>query len=176
MVRDVRGLKVEKVREALVSASPIWYQPMCQPEDGYDPEPELIDFNEAVDDPSLVDFWVYEPNCLPLCHIYLQLRPFGTKVQVIRADGAAAHYYNCVVSWCHSVLDKLQAQSPKDSGHFHYPPEMRRQIVLHYRKDKALGRVAMKEQWAQNHYNMTGRTLLSYEKEFPPEREGNVSS
>lgn len=70
------------------------------------------------------------------------------------------------------VSSRREAQGRKrrasrDSDHFAFSPEKRREIVQHYRAVRARGQVANKGGWAQANYNISGRTLLNYEREFP---------
>jgi hypothetical protein len=64
-----------------------------------------------------------------------------------------------------------QEKKPKKSntGYFAHPLEKRKQIVNDFRVARAKGEVENKNAWAQSHHGITGKTLLSYEKEFPEE-------
>ena len=64
-----------------------------------------------------------------------------------------------------------QEVSPKkrDSGHYAYPRDKRLMIVMHFRRDREMGKVYGKNTWARNNYNISGRTLKNYEDEFPVE-------
>jgi hypothetical protein len=53
-----------------------------------------------------------------------------------------------------------------DSGYYAYPPEKRQEIVNDYRRARACGEVMNKDKWAQSKYNISGKTLLEYEREF----------
>lgn len=55
----------------------------------------------------------------------------------------------------------------RDSGHYHFSPQKRKEIVEEYRQARATGNVTNKEAWARNRYGITGKTLLAYEREFP---------
>jgi hypothetical protein len=57
----------------------------------------------------------------------------------------------------------------RDSGHFNYSPEKRREIVKEFHTARDLGKVENREAWAQSNYNITGKTLGNYEKEFDAE-------
>jgi hypothetical protein len=57
----------------------------------------------------------------------------------------------------------------RDSGHYKYGPEDRRRIVEEYRKVRREGRALNKQAWAHSKYDISGKTLLSYEREFPEE-------
>jgi hypothetical protein len=52
-------------------------------------------------------------------------------------------------------------------GHFAYPLEKRRAIVQHYRADRRKGIITNKDRWACHRYNISGKTLQRYEREFP---------
>ena len=54
-----------------------------------------------------------------------------------------------------------------DSDHYAYPRQKRRKIVRHFRMARKRGEVQNKEGWAQANYNISGRTLFNYEREFP---------
>lgn len=54
-----------------------------------------------------------------------------------------------------------------DSGHFAYGRLDRENIVKRFRSDRREGKIIKKDSWAQSNYQITGKTLLSYEKEFP---------
>jgi len=56
----------------------------------------------------------------------------------------------------------------KDSGHYNYSPQGRKEIVEEYRAARATGNVTNKNAWAQLH-GVSGKTLLKYEREFPEE-------
>jgi hypothetical protein len=67
-----------------------------------------------------------------------------------------------------SIGYKPVTTGQKNSGHYLYPDERERQeIVEHWRHDKRAGYEQSKEQWAQDNYRMTARTLFNYEREFP---------
>ena len=62
--------------------------------------------------------------------------------------------------------------SPKpDSGHYKYSPDKRREIVNEYRRARDNGEVLNKDRWARGRYFISGKTLLSYEDEFPENME-----
>jgi hypothetical protein len=54
-----------------------------------------------------------------------------------------------------------------ESDRYAYSPRQRREIVQHYRAVRASGLIENKDRWAHSNYNITGRTLLNYEREFP---------
>jgi hypothetical protein len=54
-----------------------------------------------------------------------------------------------------------------ESDHYAYPRQKRRKIVRHFRMARNRGEVQNKEGWAQANYNISGRTLFNYEREFP---------
>jgi hypothetical protein len=57
----------------------------------------------------------------------------------------------------------------RDSGHYAHSAEKRKEIVKEHREARGKGQVSNKNAWAQSHYQISGRTLLNYEKEFPEE-------
>ena len=68
----------------------------------------------------------------------------------------------------------FKAASPKGSearetDHFAYPENERRDIVQQYRAARERGEVQNKERWARANYNISARTLLNYEHEFREE-------
>lgn len=62
--------------------------------------------------------------------------------------------------------DRPNGNQARDSDHFAYPPEKRRQIVEHYWADRAQGKITTRDAWAKTKYGISGKTLLRYEKEF----------
>ena len=54
-----------------------------------------------------------------------------------------------------------------ESDRYAYSPRKRREIVQHYRAVRECGLIENKDRWAHSNYNITGRTLLNYEREFP---------
>lgn len=56
-----------------------------------------------------------------------------------------------------------------DSGHYKYPPQERQQIVEEYRDARRRGQALNKDAWARSRWDICGKTLLKYEKEFPAE-------
>lgn len=60
-------------------------------------------------------------------------------------------------------------EEPRDSGHFYYGPSRRREIAREYRRARDAREFINKDSWAQSKYGITGKTLLSYEREFPEE-------
>jgi hypothetical protein len=63
----------------------------------------------------------------------------------------------------------------RDSDHFAYPRNKRREIVQHYRLDRICGEVRNKDRWARQHYQISGRTLFNYECEFPQTEETGLA-
>jgi hypothetical protein len=59
-----------------------------------------------------------------------------------------------------------------ESDRYAYSPRKRCEIVQHYRAVRDDGLVQNKDRWAQSNYNITGRTLLNYEREFPEAQRG----
>ncbi len=66
-----------------------------------------------------------------------------------------------------SATEPRQDNLPAESDRYAYSPGKRRKIVEHYRAVRDRGLIENKDQWAQSNYNITGRTLLNYEREFP---------
>jgi hypothetical protein len=71
-----------------------------------------------------------------------------------------------------SCTDTPRAEASQDdilaeSDRYAYSPRKRREIVEHYRAVRDRGLIEHKDHWAQSNYNITGRTLLNYEREFP---------
>ncbi len=58
-----------------------------------------------------------------------------------------------------------------ESDRYAYSPRKRREIVQHYRAVRDSGLIENKDRWAHSNYNITGRTLLNYEREFPEEEQ-----
>ena len=54
-----------------------------------------------------------------------------------------------------------------ESDRYAYSPRKRREIVQHYRAVRDTGLIENKDRWAHSNHNITGRTLLNYEREFP---------
>ena len=54
----------------------------------------------------------------------------------------------------------------RESNHFAYPPDKRREIVNKYRQEKASGHVISQNKWANHNYGISGRTLRNYELEI----------
>lgn len=57
-----------------------------------------------------------------------------------------------------------------NSSHFAFPPGKRQEIVQHYLAACERGEVLNKDSWASEHYGISGRTLLRYERGY--ERAG----
>jgi hypothetical protein len=57
-----------------------------------------------------------------------------------------------------------------ETDHYAYPRQKRREIVCRFRMARRAGKVRNKEAWAQAHYNISSKTLLNYEREFPETR------
>lgn len=66
-------------------------------------------------------------------------------------------------------LEPHQDDPLAESDRYAYSPRKRRKIVEHYRAVRDRGLIEHKDHWAQSNYNITGRTLLNYEREFPEE-------
>jgi hypothetical protein len=54
----------------------------------------------------------------------------------------------------------------EESCHFAYPRLQRRRIVQHFQAARNGGEIANKDRWAQANYGISGKTLLTYEREF----------
>ena len=59
-----------------------------------------------------------------------------------------------------------------ESDHYAYPRHKRREIVQEYRLAHRGGQIGNKDRWARARYGITGKTLLSYEREFPVPAQG----
>lgn len=55
----------------------------------------------------------------------------------------------------------------RETDHFAFPRQERQEVVRHFRAARERGEVQNKDRWAQTNYNISGRTLLNYEREFP---------
>jgi hypothetical protein len=55
----------------------------------------------------------------------------------------------------------------RESDRFAHPQHKRLEIVHDYRAARERGLVQNKDSWARSHYQISGKTLLSYEREFP---------
>jgi hypothetical protein len=53
-----------------------------------------------------------------------------------------------------------------DNGHYAFPREERFEIVRRYRAARDAGKVQNKHGWAEANYQISGKTLLTYEREF----------
>ena len=70
-----------------------------------------------------------------------------------------------------SRTEPSQDDMPAESDRYAYSPRKRWKIVQHYRAVRDRGLIENKDRWAQSNYNITGRTLLNYEREFPEEEQ-----
>lgn len=66
-----------------------------------------------------------------------------------------------------AIYNYLIEGLPSDSGHFAYSKNKQREIVEHFRRDKAAGLISDKDIWAKRKYQISGRTLKRYEDKFP---------
>jgi hypothetical protein len=57
--------------------------------------------------------------------------------------------------------------APMNSERFAYSQERRREIVERFRAARDRGEIANKDRWARSNGNISGKTLLRYEREFP---------
>lgn len=55
----------------------------------------------------------------------------------------------------------------RESEHYAHPPEKRKNIAQAYKRDRNNGDVMNKDTWAQSNYQISGKTLNRYLKEFP---------
>jgi len=64
-------------------------------------------------------------------------------------------------------VDHVTKYLKRDSDHYAYPEERRRELVEKYREAKKNGRVSNKERWIKSRASVNVRTFLNWEKEFP---------
>jgi hypothetical protein len=57
-------------------------------------------------------------------------------------------------------------ETDSDNGHYAFPREERFEIVRRYRAAREAGKVQSKHGWAEANYHISGKTLLTYEREF----------
>jgi hypothetical protein len=57
--------------------------------------------------------------------------------------------------------------STRDSDRYAFARQRRLEIVEHFRAARARGEVANKDHWARSHFNISAKTLVRYEREFP---------
>jgi hypothetical protein len=69
------------------------------------------------------------------------------------------------------VGEYLDDDERPDSGHYKYSPAKRRDIAEEYRRARDSDEVWNKDGWAKMKYGISGKTLLSYEDEFPEKSE-----
>lgn len=67
-------------------------------------------------------------------------------------------------------LPTILKKTSKNSGHYAYSPNKRREIVEEYRKARDAHQITNKGAWAQSNHGISSRTLLNYEREFPEEK------
>lgn len=65
--------------------------------------------------------------------------------------------------------DEGKTKPPADSGHYAHSPAKRREIVTEYRRARSEREVENKDTWARAKFGISGKTLKSYEAEFPME-------
>lgn len=64
-------------------------------------------------------------------------------------------------------VEELSAgETDSDNGHYAFPREERSEIVRRYRAAREAGKVQSKHGWAEANYHISGKTLLTYEREF----------
>ena len=66
-----------------------------------------------------------------------------------------------------AVPSRGHTTAGRETDHYAYTREKRWEIVQHYRAARESGEVDNKDRWARTHHHISGRTLLSYEREFP---------
>jgi len=70
----------------------------------------------------------------------------------------------------------VDAGTAQDSDHFAHPYHKRLEIVRHYWIARENRQIQNKDAWARTHYQVTGKTLLSYEREFQDYREAILTA
>jgi hypothetical protein len=69
-----------------------------------------------------------------------------------------------------------EGDAVQDSDHFAHPRHKRIEIVRRYWLAREKREIQNKDAWARSHYQITGKTLLSYEREFQDQREAILAS
>ena len=64
-------------------------------------------------------------------------------------------------------VDRAAKYLKRDSDHYAYPEERRKELVEKYREAKKRGQVSNKERWIKSKASVNVRTFLNWEKEFP---------
>ena len=64
-------------------------------------------------------------------------------------------------------VDRAAKYLKRDSDHYAYPEEQRRELVEKYREAKKAGRITNKKTWIEHKAMVNVRTFLNWEKEFP---------
>jgi hypothetical protein len=122
--------------------------------------------------------WTHPLDYLPTQTTFIRISWIAagagtTEVTVTCEDDQALDWY---VELCDvleapaGTRDDGGAVNP-DSGHFKYSPEKRRAIAAEYRRARDSDEVQNKDGWARTKYSISGKTLLSYEDEFPEKSE-----
>jgi hypothetical protein len=66
--------------------------------------------------------------------------------------------------------ERTPATQSEDSGHYAFSPDKRKEIVDEYREARNKRYIQNKNTWASHKHGICGKTLLSYEREFPEEK------
>lgn len=93
------------------------------------------------------------PRIEPLSESDVEVGPHEHQLQGVAASGERG------------TTDRRDDRS-RETDHFAYPEQERRDIVRHYRAARERGEVRNKEQWAHANYSISARTLFNYEREF----------
>lgn len=94
------------------------------------------------------------PRIEPLSGSGMQAEPHEHRLQGVAASGERC------------TTDRREDRC-RETDHFAYPEQERRDIVRHYRAARERSEVRNKEQWAHANYSISARTLFNYEREFP---------
>jgi hypothetical protein len=70
-----------------------------------------------------------------------------------------------------TVLHRGEDDTSQDSDHFAHPRHKRMEIVRHYWIARENRDIKNKDAWARSQYQISGKTLLCYEREFQDQRE-----
>jgi hypothetical protein len=70
----------------------------------------------------------------------------------------------------------LDGDTDQESDHFAHPRSKRIEIVQKYWLAREKREIQNKDAWARSHYQITGKTLLSYEREFQEHREAILAA
>ena len=64
-------------------------------------------------------------------------------------------------------LPRITKYLKRETDHYAYPEERRKELVEKYREAKKRGRIANKEAWVYSKAGVNVRTFLNWENEFP---------